>query len=229
MEHTYRIAYKELTDKQIVEKVLALPHNEEAAVFLLYNRYSLLLHKVYRNLTRETFWFDDCVDELFIHLKGEDCTWKTLASFEWRSTFGCWLKCVARHKFQEVLLRLIENGGKNTSLDDEVTIMHSIVDLDKNTPQIHDGGDEYYERQLRKIMLMEAIGQLKDDDQRFVILKRLEGYNSNEIAILLQMKWHALGIRKYNSKKEPVVPDAAYVDVRTQRAKAILRILIEEK
>ena len=75
---------------------------------------------------------------------------------------------------------------------------------------------------------MEAIGQLKDDDQRFVILKRLQGYNSKEIAVLLQKKWQKHGIKKYNNKKELVVPDAAYVDVRTQRAKENLRIIIVE-
>ncbi len=75
-------------------------------------------------------------------------------------------------------------------------------------------------------MLMEAIGKLKDDDQRFVMLKRLEGYKSKEIADMLQMKWQKYGIKKYNNKNELVVPDAGYVDVHTQRAKAILKIIM---
>lgn len=217
---THRITYKELTDKQVVELILALPHNEEAAVFLLYNRYDPLLHKVYRNLTSETFWFGDCVNELFLHLRCKDGSWQTLSSFKWRSPFGCWLKCVARHKFNDSLSLMIENNGENTSLGND--------DSERSQIQFHDGGEEEYERRQRKVMLMEAIGQLKDDDQRFVILKRLEGYNSNEIALLLQRKWHKLGIRRYNNKKELVIPDAAYVDVRTQRAKDNLRILIVE-
>jgi hypothetical protein len=75
-------------------------------------------------------------------------------------------------------------------------------------------------------MLLEAIGQLKDEDQRFVILKRLQGYNSKEIAVLLQKRWKKHGIIKYNHKNELVVPDAAYVDVRTQRAKENLKIIL---
>ena len=222
MDLTPKITYKELTDKQVVELILALPHNEEAAAFLLYDRYDPLLHGIYNKLTRERFWYDDCVDELFIHLKCKDGTWRTLASFEWRSTLGCWLKGVAKHKFQEVLPKLIENGGSNLSLD-----AHD--DDPERTPiQLSDGGEEDYERRQRKVMLMEAIAALKDDDQRFVILKRLEGYDSNEIAFLLQKKWQKLGIQKYNNKGQLVVPDAAYVDVRTQRAKENLRILIVE-
>jgi RNA polymerase sigma factor (sigma-70 family) len=222
MDLTPKITYKELTDKQVVELILALPHNEEAAAFLLYDRYDPLLHSIYNKLTRERFWYDDCVDELFIHLKCKDGTWRTLASFEWRSTLGCWLKGVAKHKFQEVLPKLIENGGSNLSLD-------ANDDDPERTPiQLSDGGEEDYERRQRKVMLMEAIAALKDDDQRFVILKRLEGYDSNEIAFLLQKKWQKLGIQKYNNKGQLVVPDAAYVDVRTQRAKENLRILIVE-
>ena len=117
MDFAYRTAFNELTDKEIIGKILAIPHNEEAAAFLLHNRYAPLLHSIYNALTRNRNYYDDCVQELFIHLKSKDGTWHTLASFEWRSTLGCWLKGVARNKFKEVLPRLIGNGGKNASLD----------------------------------------------------------------------------------------------------------------
>ena len=220
MEFQYRFNYNDLSDKQIVDKILAQPHNEEAAAYLLHNRYDPLLQKVYKRLTEDGSWFDDCVDELFMHLKGKDSTWHTLASFEWRSSFGSWLKGVAKNKFLEVLPKLIENGGFNVSIDCD--------DPEKPKVQVPDGGEESFERRQRKVVLMEAIGQLKDDDQRFVILKRLQGYNSKEIAILLQKKWQKHGIKKYNNKKELVVPDAAYVDVRTQRAKENLKKIIVE-
>lgn len=96
MEFQYRFNYNDLSDKQIVDKILAQPHNEEAAAYLLHNRYDPLLQKVYKRLTEDGSWFDDCVDELFMHLKGKDSTWHTLASFEWRSSFGSWLKGVAK-------------------------------------------------------------------------------------------------------------------------------------
>ena len=71
-------------------------------------------------------------------------------------------------------------------------------------------------------MLMEAIGQLKADD-KFVVLKRLEGYKSKEIAEMLKVKWHKKGFQKQNNDNELVVPDAGYVDVHFQRAKAMLK------
>ena len=228
MEFQYRFNYKDLSDKQIVDKILAVPHNEEAAAYLLHDRYTNLLHSVYNKALLDLFnktvhtdyWFDDCENELFMHLRSKDRSWHTLATFEWRSTFGCWLRGVSRNKFLEVLPKLIENSGSNISIDSD--------DPEKPKVQIPDGGEDSYERRQRKVLLMEAIGQLKDDDQRFVILKRLQGYNSKEIAALLQKKWQKHGIKKYNNKKELVVPDAAYVDVRTQRAKENLRIIIVE-
>ena len=226
MELQYRQNYKDLSDKQIVEKILEEPHNEEAAVYLLYSRYNNLLHSVYTQVMQKMFdksvyseyWFDDCETELFMHLRSIDGSWYPLARFEWRSTFGCWLKGVSHRKFMEVLPKLIDNGGFNVSIDSD--------DPQKPKVQILDEGENSYERRQRKVLLMEAIGQLEDDDQRFVILKRLQGYNSKEIAVLLQKKWQKHGIKKYNNKKELVVPDAAYVDVRTQRAKENLKKII---
>lgn len=219
MSH-YKIDYTKLTDRQIVEKILAEPHDEEGAVYLLHDRYSPLLLSIYRSFTKDVTWYDDCVDELFIHLKGADCTWRSLANFKWRSTFGYWLRGVARNKFFELIPQLIENGGQNESLDND--------DADKPKIQIPDEGEETFERQMRKVILMEAVSKLKDGDQQFVVLKRLQGYSSKEIAILLQMKWKKYGIVKYNKDKEIVVPDADYVNVRTQRAKENLKTIIVE-
>lgn len=218
MKIAYRICYEQYDDRQVVAMILAIPHNEEAAAFLLYNRYDPLLHKVYRTIIQNSFWYDDCVDELFIHLRGNDHNWRPLATIQWRSTFGCWLKRVAYRKFIEVLSSLIENDRRTTSID--------VDDPSKPHVQLPDSSVEEYESRQRKVLLMEAIGQLKDDDQRFVILKRLEGYDSREIAVLLQKRWQKHGIVIYNNRNEQVVPDAAYIDVRTQRAKKNLRRLL---
>ena len=218
MEFNASSRYTGLTDKELVSLVLNPPHNEEAAAYLLYDRYSGLLHKIYKNFTGDFSWYEDCVHELFIHLKGRECDWHALATFQWRSSFGYWLTGVAHNKFLEQLIRMKEIPETIVSVDND--------DPEKPTIQLPDGGEESYEREMRKVLLLEAIGQLEDADQRFVILKRLQGYNSKEIAILLQERWKKHGIVKYNNRHEPVVPDAAYVDVRTQRAKENLRKIL---
>ena len=218
MDFHYKLDYSKLSDKQVVAKILAEPHDEEAAVYLLHDRYTPLLHKLYRLLTTDDTWFDDCVDELFMHIKGKDGSWRILANFEWRSTFGYWLKKLAYSKFCEVLPKLIENGGRNVSIDND--------DPKQPSVQLPDGGKETFERRMNKVMLLEAIGKLKDEDQRFAILKRLEGYKSKEIADMLKIKWQKYGIVKYNNDNEVVVPDEGYVNVHVQRAKKELKIIM---
>lgn len=215
MEFHYKLDYSKLSDKQIVEKVLADPHDEESAAYLLHDRYAPLLSNLYHRFTKDDTWFDDCVNELFMHIKGKDGSWRALAGFEWRSTFGHWLRRVANSKFKELLPKLIENGGRNVSIDND--------DPQQPPVQLSDRGKETFERNMNKVMLLEAIGRLKDEDQRFVVLKRLDGYKSKEIATMLEIKWEKHGIVRYNNDHEVVVPDEGYVNVHYQRAKKELK------
>lgn len=218
MEFQYRQNYEVLSDKQIIERILAEPHDEEAAAYLLQERYAPLLKSLYKYFIQNDIWFDDCVIELFIHIKGKDGSWRALADFEWRSTFGYWLKRVAWSKFREVLPKLIENHGRNISIDNDNPQQPPV--------QLPDGGEDTFEQRINKVLLMEAIGKLEDEDQRFAIMKRVEGYKSKEIAAMLKIKWEKYGIVRYNNEHEVVVPDEGYINVHVQRAKKELKIIM---
>lgn len=211
--------YAELNDKEIVNKIINKPYNEEAAAYLIYNRYDPLLHKLYREIyDKDPSWYEDCLGDLFGFLKGKERDWNKLRTFQWRSKFGAWLSSTARHRFIEIKPYLIGKIENPLSIDD--------TDGDKAPVQLPENGGEEYERLERKILLMEAVGMLKDPDQKFVILKRLQGYNSKEIAELMKKSWVKHGIKKYDNKGNLVVPTSGYVDVRTQRAKENLKEII---
>ena len=211
--------YAELNDKEIVNKIINKPYNEEAAAYLIYNRYDPLLHKLYREIyDKDPSWYEDCLGDLFGFLKGKERDWNKLRTFQWRSKFGAWLSSTARHRFIEIKHYLIGKIENPLSIDD--------TDGDKAPVQLPENGGEEYERLERKILLMEAVGMLKDPDQKFVILKRLQGYNSKEIAELMKKSWAKHGIKKYDNKGNLVVPTSGYVDVRTQRAKENLKEII---
>ena len=217
MDYQYKADYSNLSDKELVERILAEKGDDEAAVYLLHVRYAPLLHNIYARLVEKNTWYEDCLVELFIHLKGKDCRWRPLANFEWRSTLGYWLKGVAWNKFKDILPKLIEKSGRSVSIDEE--------DSDKPKIQIPDVTKADIERRQRKVMLMEAIGLLEDDHQ-FVILKQLEGYTSSEIAVMLQEKWDKNGIKKYNNKHEVVIATEKYVNSCRQKAKIKLKIIM---
>lgn len=213
--------YTELNDKEIVDKIINRPYNEEAAAYLIYNRYDPLLHRLYRDIFyKDQSWYEDCLADLFEYLKGKDRDWSKLRTFEWRSKFGAWLSSTARHRFIEIKPYLIGKIINPISIDDN--------DGNKTPVQLPDNGGEEYERLQRKILLMEAIAMLEDPDQKFVMLKRLQGYNSKEIAELLKKSWAKHGIIKYDNKGNVVIPTPGYVDVRHQRAKKNLKEIIVE-
>lgn len=215
MDFTFKEKYSAMSDKVIIDKIITRPYNEEAATYLLYNRYSPKFRKLCREIYDDLYWYEDCVDDLFCYLKGKDMDWGKLRSFEWRSKFSTWIGKTAYNRFIEIKPYLIGKIKKSISIDDP-----------DNKP-ISGGRDgEEYERNQRKIILMEAVALLKDADQKFVILKTLQGYSSLDIAKLMDKKWKKDGIVRYNNLGQVVVPTPAYVDVRRQRAKEELKKII---
>lgn len=203
--------------------------NEEGVAYLLYKRYDPLLYKLYLEIYgKQHDLYGDCLNDLFAYLKNGEPAWRKLINLEWRCTFGTWLGITARHRFVEIKPYLIGKIPNALSLDGCFVNHTSSGKLGKDSIQLPDKGVEEYEDKERKVILLEAISLLKDTDQKFVMIKRLQGYDSKEIAILLQKRWAKHGIVKYNNKRQIVVPDAAYVDVRTQRAKENLQIIINK-
>ena len=108
MELAFHNNYKEESDKEIVEKIITVPYNEEAAAYLLYNRYDPLLFKLYRKIfDKNLSWYDDCLGDLFDYLKGKNQDWNKLRTFEWRCNFGPWLGRTANNRFLEIKPYLI--------------------------------------------------------------------------------------------------------------------------
>ena len=211
MNPTSTSKYARLSDREIITSIITKPYNEEAAAYLLYERYTPKFRRLCLDIYGTCDVYYDCVDDLFIFLKGHKLDWDKLRSFEWRSKFSTWIGTTASRRFIEIKPLLI---GK----------LKNTFSIDKYTSP--DKDNEAFERRMRKVMLMEAVGQLKDADQKFVILKTLEGYDSSEIALLLARKWRQQGIVRYDNSGNTVVPSAGYVDVRRQRARAELKRIL---
>lgn len=234
----YRNAYQDLTDRQIVDRIIEKDkHDEEAATYLLWDRYNNLLHKHFNNLIHldPYEWYDYSVESLFVYLRGDNGRWEKLSSFNWQSQFCYWFKKVSYNHFNDLRDKLIEKGIILVSLDD---------DDQKNSKR--EPVDDPTGRNRRKVELVEAIRNLKDLDQKFVVTKRLEGYNSKEIAELMKVMWENEGIKRTslqnvrnekgeyvldeNGKKvkvvAPLIPTNQYVDVLMERAKKELKKII---
>lgn len=200
--------YLHLSDKEIVERVITSPYDEEAATYLIYNRYEPLCISVCRKVFGGVERLDEVESELFMLLKGKNHDWHSLRSFQWRSKLSTWLKIIAYNQALELRGKLIENKGKNISIDDGW-----VNEVDKPTTiDIPVDEESHREQCYRMLLLQEAIQMLDNPDQKFVVTKRLHGYSSKEVAEMLRIYWQKNNIVRYNSKKEIVVPDSGYID-----------------
>lgn len=221
MNFSFSHNYSGLCDEKIINLIVNIPHDEKAAAYLIHQKYHPLLFSIYKRVFDNNLsWYDDCLSDFFIYLKGTDLDWHKLVTYERKSTFGAWLSRTAYNRFIYIKPSLVGNGKVTVSLDNKSESKRMI--------QIPDTSDSLYDNREIYNLMIEAIGLLKDPDQKFVILKRLQGYNSKEIAQLMQKRWEKHGIVKYNNKNQKVVPTAAYVDVRMQRAKDNLEILLKK-
>ena len=200
-----------MTDKEIVNLIIA--GNEEAMLYLLYDRYENDLKFYAWRYYDSLVYLEDLINYLYIQFKGKNGDWQPLKSFQWKCKFRTWFCSVASHLFLEKRDELIGLGGKDGS---------------KGT----DGGDKPLpdpkpEPENQKlVMLMEAINRLENDDYRFILIKELEGYNHKEIAEMMVAKR-----KKENKvtfyKGKIVVPDAHYVDMNKARAIREVKAIVE--
>lgn len=217
------INYNCCCDKELIDKIVTPPYNEEAAVFLIYNRYDPLLRKIYFNVYENFSWYEDCQDDLFDYLKGKNADWHKLRTFEWKSQFSTWLRIIARNRFLAIKPYFLGKIRNPIYIDDDgYDGCH--VELPDNT----DGINEEREYQEKRILLLEAISLLKDKDEKFVVLKRLQGYKSKDIAVLMKKSWDKHQLKKQDSKGNLIIPSVGYVDVKYQRAKKNLKQLIDK-
>lgn len=207
--HTY-IA---LTDKELVDLVLN-EGNEEALLYLIYERYERKLKYYAFRYYDSLEYYEDLCNELYLHLKGKDGDWSVLRSFQWRSSFATWFSLVASHLFWKKRDELI---GRSDNLDSK---REGEGELPFPEPPIEPENE-------KRVMLLEAISRLKDEDYRLIIIKELEGYNHKEIAEMLVEKRKCDGkVTRYRG--EVVVPDAHYVDMNKARALKEIKAHVEQ-
>lgn len=218
MQIAYHQQYKDLDDRQIIDLVLS-DGNEEAMLFLIFERYLPLLKKLCTRYYGDLYYLEQLQVELLIHLKAND--WHPVRGFGWRSSFGTWLGTVAGNLF--------------------IKKMPELIGIDKFPVSIGENGDDGevnipepeppHENDIHMTLLIEAIQQLEDKDQRFVLLREFDGYTPKEIARQLEAyrrKENRLKTRKVNGQIEEIIPSAEYVHMLKGRAKDNIRIIISE-
>ena len=218
MQIAYHQQYKDLDDRQIIDLVLS-DGNEEAMLFLIFERYLPLLKKLCTRYYGDLYYLEQLQVELLILLKAND--WHPVRGFGWRSSFGTWLGTVAGNLFIKKMPELI-------GIDRfPVSIGENGEDGKVNIPE----PEPPHENDIHMTLLIEAIQQLEDKDQRFILLREFDGYTPKEIARQLEAyrrKENRLKTKKVNGQIEEIIPSAEYVHMLKGRAKDNIRVIISE-
>ena len=218
MQIAYHQQYKDFDDRQIINMVLS-DGNEEAMLFLIFERYLPLLKKLCTRYYGDLYYLEQLQVELLILLKAND--WHPVRGFGWRSSFGTWLGTVAGNLFIKKMPELI-------GIDKfPVSIGENGEDGEVNIPE----PEPPHENDMHMTLLIEAIQQLEDKDQRFILLREFDGYTPKEIARQLEAyrrKENRLKTKKVNGQIEEIIPSAEYVHMLKGRAKDNIRVIISE-
>ena len=206
------LKYSDLTDREIVDLIVA--GNEEAMLYLLYDRYENDLKFYAWRYYDSLVYLEDLINYLYIQFKGKKGDWQSLKSFQWKCKFRTWFCSVASHLFLEKRDELIGLGGDGDS-----------IKTNGGGCPLPESEQEPVNEKL--VILMEAISRLENDDYRFILTKELEGYSHKEIAEMMVVKRKKENkVTSYKGKI--VIPDAHYVDMNKARALKEVKAIVEQ-
>lgn len=146
--------YSELTDKELI--TLVMDDNKEAVLYLLYDRYYRDL-EYYARKYNCLDYLDELINHLYLHLRGNDSDWRILRNFQWKCKFRTYLSSIASDQFLKYRKKMIDPIFSNVNKSD----------YGKGTASV----DGIYDEDIRKVMLMEAISRLKNEEYRLILIK----------------------------------------------------------
>lgn len=210
--------YDSYSERDLIGAILS--GNEEAAIYLIYNKYYSDLRYLCFDYCGSHKYIDDVCHEVYLLLKGKNGDWHPLSTWTGLATFRTWLNKTVRNYFynnRDYLIGLREKKLYSEKEDDP----DPVENVESHYPTI--------EENMQKVLLLEAINQLKNQDQRLVILKELQGYSHDEIAVILNKVRKEEDRIKVNKDGKEIMADAAAVDVLKQRAVVQLKELLGAK
>lgn len=185
---------RELTDQQVVERVLA---GDGQSFEVLMRRYNQRVFRAVRGILQNDQDAEDAGQEAWI------AAYRALASFDGRAAFSTWLTRIA---IRRALARVRRRRP-----------VHSLEDLDHVMPEDGDRGPEW--QALRKEVarvLEHALGALRPSYRVVIVLRDLEHMSTAEAAEALGVSEDNLRVRLHRARTalgERMVEELGRADV----------------
>ncbi len=201
-------AYHSFTDKELVARIVG--QNDVGALhYLLYGKYNKDLHYLAYRYCHTLDYYDDMLATLRCKLLGNDADWKPLSTFQWRSSLKTYICRIAEHAFDEFRRKIIDTVDfvpQDTRVGVDANGNNVYAFGLKTDGSLSDSPNE------RKVILLEAIKRMENEEYRLMMLKMLDGYRPNDIADMLNRLRKHKGIKRtYENKEVVITPDYVYM------------------
>lgn len=164
--------------KNLVE---ACSKNDRKAQFEIYDLYYKAMFNTSLRIVNDSFYAEDIMQESFLD------AFNKINTFEWRSSFGSWLKRIVVNKSIDLIKK---NNNTIVLNEDESFIAEENLTEDSDNIQY----------KLDEIKI--ALKELPENYKVVLVLHLFEGYDHHEIAQILDMPYNNVRVRYLRAKRK---------------------------
>ena len=164
--------------KELVEACVL---NDRSAQMKIYKLYYKAMYNASYNIVNDSFIAEDIMQDAFLD------AFSKVGKFEWRSSFGSWLKRIVVNKSIDSLKKV----------NDTVPINDEMVAFEEDDS---DDELEYVKCKLDEIKI--SMASLSDNYRTILVLYLIEGYDHQEISQILNLPYNNVRVRYMRAKRK---------------------------
>ncbi|MFK5856730.1 MAG: RNA polymerase sigma factor [Bacteroidota bacterium] len=165
--------HKELIDACVL--------NDRSAQMDIYNLYYKAMYNTSYYIVNDSFVAEDIMQDAFLD------AFNKIAKFEWRSSFGSWLKRI-------VVNKSIDSMKKTTN---QVELNEELVDFADDNDE-----DTFDELQSKLDEIKISLKSLSENYRTILVLHLFEGYDHQEISQILNLPYNNVRVRYMRAKRK---------------------------
>ena len=159
----------------------ACKRNDRKAQIKVYDLYYKAMYNTSLRIVNDTLLAEDIMQESFLD------AFNKLESFEWRSSFGSWLKRIVINKSLDKIRKKLDEVSVS-EVDEQI--------MDKND------GDDFSNIEYRLEEVKVALKLLPKDYKLILVLHLFEGYDHQEISQILNLPYNNVRVRYMRAKRK---------------------------
>lgn len=170
-----KTTYSHNTHKELVD---ACAKGDRKSQMKIYDLYYKAMYNTSLRIVNDTLVAEDIMQDSFLD------AFNKLNTFEWRSSFGSWLKRIVVNKSLDSIRKRIDI----VPISDELEELHEEDNLDQ----------ENIECKIEEVKL--ALKMLSESNKIILILHLFEGYDHQEISQILNMSYSNVRVKYMRAK-----------------------------